>query len=355
MTVYWLLFIFPVLASISPIKTDRIFSIIIWSTYFSILVLAIGFRYEVGGDWENYLTHNTSYTNLKYINFLDLFQIYYFVKDIGFIVIHWISENFFNGIYTTNLICAFIFSAGLYKICRNENFSWISVSISIPYLVVVVAMGYTRQAAAVGFVMLALSEGMCNNKRKFFLHMLLAILLHKTAVIMLVLGLFIKNNTKYFKVFEIAIFIFVSILLLLSLDNIKDMLFHYYEDKTMQSSGAFVRISLSFLSSIVFFINMKKWKLYYSDYKLWLSFSVLTLFMLPASLEFSTLIDRLGIYFIPMQLVIFSRVMNFIDNSVHRALYGISILILYSIVLFVWLNYAVHSVYWIPYNNILFL
>ena len=163
MITYWLLLTIPILLGLSPISPDRYLSILQWFLYFIVLAFLIGFRHEVGGDWVHYMHSNTLYKTLGDVNFADIFTNKYINKDFGFILIHWISQNFFNGIYATNFFVAVIFSSGLIRLCRLTPVPWLAFVISIPYLVIVLSMGYTRQSAAIGFIMHALASIMQNN------------------------------------------------------------------------------------------------------------------------------------------------------------------------------------------------
>ena len=98
----------------------------------------------------------------------------------------------------------------------------------------------------------------------------------------------------------------------------------------------------------------KQWKKDYDDYHIWYWFSfvsIVSLFFIPIS---STLIDRILIYFIPLQLVVYSRLPFLAKNIIQPIYTKLAIITLYAIVHFIWLNYANHSTAWIPYENILF-
>ena len=45
----------------------------------------------------------------------------------------------------------------LIRFCLAQADPWLSVLIAIPYMVIVVAMGYTRQAVALGILMVGLA------------------------------------------------------------------------------------------------------------------------------------------------------------------------------------------------------
>ena len=61
----------------------------------------------------------------------------------------------------------------------------------------------------------------------------------------------------------------------------------------------------------------------------------------------STAVDRLALYLIPLQLAVLPRV----QYLFHGQLFGRAVIVAYAgLVLFTWLNFAVHSRYWVPYQ-----
>jgi hypothetical protein len=93
------------------------------------------------------------------------------------------------------------------------------------------------------------------------------------------------------------------------------------------------------------------------EIRLWKLFSVISLFLffLLFISDASTAIDRIGLYLLPLQLVVFSYLPDMFGNRGELNQIAILIVLLfYAAVLFVWLNFAFHSYYWVPYNNILF-
>jgi hypothetical protein len=74
---------------------------------------------------------------------------------------------------------------------------------------------------------------------------------------------------------------------------------------------------------------------------------VVLLFVSPSS----TAVDRMGLYLIPIQLFVLSRLPDafpIMSRGVNPATLAV---ILYSAaVQFVWLNFAAHARYWIPYQ-----
>ena len=66
---------------------------------FIVLVIVIGFRHEVGGDWSTYLEHLDLASQESLSFTLGL-------TDPGYFFFVWIASNIGGGIYFVNLICA---------------------------------------------------------------------------------------------------------------------------------------------------------------------------------------------------------------------------------------------------------
>jgi len=185
--VYWLILLIPALALLHPSRVDfNLQKILFWSFGF-VLILAIGFRYEVGGDWDRYLF---VYSYLDTGSFIENFR----GRDIGYEFFYWISIHFFNSIYFANFASAIVFVFGLIRFCRIMPMPWLALLVSIPFLVVVVAMGYTRQAAAVGLLMLALVSLIKEKRINFYIYIFLGALFHKSLIIMLFMDFFYNRK-----------------------------------------------------------------------------------------------------------------------------------------------------------------
>jgi hypothetical protein len=102
------------------------------------MAVMIGFRYEVGADWRTYDLL------FKLAGLLDLQRVMQ-IGDPGYQFLNWLIERIGGGLWTVNLVCAG-FSAGGCCVSRESRTDpWLAFVIAIPYLVIVVAMGYTRQ------------------------------------------------------------------------------------------------------------------------------------------------------------------------------------------------------------------
>ena len=57
MTIYWILFIVPLVGVFSPIRFRGISNWIVWGIWACVITGFIGLRYKIGGDWDNYLEY----------------------------------------------------------------------------------------------------------------------------------------------------------------------------------------------------------------------------------------------------------------------------------------------------------
>ena len=213
MSIYWTIFILPILFGISKIKVDNNIKNLLFFIFGLILVVIIGFRHEVGGDWARYISIYEFHTGteLDFSNFKS--------GDYAYELIVWFSNNYLNGIYSTNFICSIFFVAGLFRFCRAMPMQWVALFVSIPFLVVVVSMGYTRQAVAIGFLMWGLVDLMNGKRILFVVSVLIASLFHITAVVMLPIALlYIKRKMSFIYFFGITL---LTLLLVFSLLQLK--------------------------------------------------------------------------------------------------------------------------------------
>ena len=109
-------------------------------------------------------------------------------RDPGYLIIQWVSEYFGWGIIGVNVICALIFSIGLSVFCRSLPRPLLALSVSIPYLVIVVAMGYTRQGVALGLAMIGLVALARNQNRWFVFWVILGVTMHAVLYFLLLLA-----------------------------------------------------------------------------------------------------------------------------------------------------------------------
>ena len=86
MTMYWLLFLWPMLAVLSPNRLTPGGRRLVWFVTAILFVVVMGFRHEVGGDWFNYLPIFQTASNLTLSETASL-------SDPGYYVLSWLIEQ----------------------------------------------------------------------------------------------------------------------------------------------------------------------------------------------------------------------------------------------------------------------
>ncbi|WP_235917225.1 EpsG family protein [Maritimibacter harenae] len=308
------------------------------------LTFVVGFRYEVGGDWENYFRYLLAAQSL---NFADLIT----KDDPGYWALNILSTHLGLGITGVNTFGAFLFTIGLVLFCRSMPRPWLALACAMPYLVTVVAMGYTRQAIALGLVMIGLV--MLGHQRfvAFALWVLAGALFHRSAVVLLpIAGLTISKN-RFLTLSLVTAATAVGYVVLLA--DSASRLIQTYVDQNIESAGAFIRLAMNAVPAAVFLLYGKRFALSPHERKLWLILSLIALCMFLAFFptNLSTALDRMALYIIPLQLVVFAHLPDAIGvfGRRNQAIVAL-ILAYYAAILFVWLNFATHSRYWVPYQ-----
>ena len=316
-----------------------------WIFFGFSLIIIIGFRDEVGADWNAYLRH---YKVAKEANF---FEVLILLSDLGHSILIWLMAKLNLKIYGLNFIYAIIFVVGLFKFCKYQPYPWLSLTVAIPYLTIVVAMSLSKQASAIGLVLLAISFLMKKNYKAYIAFIILASLFHYSAIVMLFFLSFLINK-KYILSFLFITSIFFLFYFFFIKSDIQDLLLTYITFN-LKSSGAIFRISLNLFAAIILIYFSKKWKEKFNDFNFWFLFSLASIFAFIFQNFAETAIDRLSIYLIPLQLVVFSRLPIFFKNNQVKKIVRFFIIIFYFFVLIIWVNFANHSKSWFPYKNII--
>jgi hypothetical protein len=349
MALYWLLLLLPLFAAIGEPRVagaslaERSWGLS-FQLYFVLLVLLVGCRHEVGGDWGSYLLTIDAALQQTFAEAM--------VQrgDKAYDALTWLSANAGAGIYGVNLSCALVFASGLVVFCKNSPQPWLSLAVAVPYLVVVVAMGYTRQGVAIGLVMLGLVSLDKGNMAKFVIWVSVAALFHKTALILIPMAIFAgrKNWMALAGVLLTAVLMFF----LLLAEHADHLILGYITDQ-MASSGAAIRIAMNAVPALVFLVFRKRFDLTDAQrlFWTWMSFGGLAFIGLLAVSPSSTAVDRVALYWIPLQLYVWSRWPAAMARTHIGQLPWVAGVLLYSLVVqFVWLFYADHSWAWVPYQ-----
>lgn len=349
---YWLIFLIPSAAAlgggwVSP--QIRLSRGIYKPTYgylslVAILAFFIGYRHEVGADWFSYIGNLENQYSLSLYEVLSR-------GDPGYYLLNWLATRSGDDIYIVNLVCGLIGAVGLVVFSRTQPRPLLAVAVAVPYLVSVVMMGYTRQGAALGLGMLGLASLLRARPRQFIFWALFATTFHKSAVVLLPLAVLGRTRTRWVTMLAVAgmgavaYWVFVQ-------DHF-DQLYATYIESEYQSAGALVRLGMNALPAAILLIWGKRFTLLYNEQRIWFWAAVAAIALLLAYpiIPSSTALDRLGLFLIPLQLVVFSHLPDAIGRTGKSNRDWVAVILAYyAFVQFVWLNYASHAPDWLPYQ-----
>ncbi len=344
---YFFAYILAAIPAISTANRQKVgSSAAVWSVVWVLLTIFVGWRHYVGGDWYNYLRRFQQVADLSLGATLEK-------SDPGYQLFVYVAHQWGLDIYSVNFFSAVLFVSGLVVFLRKEMNPWLGLTVALPYLIVVVSMGYTRQAVALGLVM----WGLASLERKRFIRFLLFIALatsfHKSAVLMIAFGMFTQGRGKLFK--AVAVVVAGVGIWLSFVEEESATLWKNYVEEEMKSQGAMIRVVLNFIPAVLLLLFRKKWQIYFKDYTLWSMVALASVASVVAVQFASTAVDRMALYFIPIQMVVYARLPFLARGLLSAKITTIVIVVFYLLILFVWLNYAANAKYWIPYQNLLFL
>lgn len=341
---YWLIFLIPMLGVLVRGSLRPPLATFSWLSVTVVLSLIMGLRHEVGGDWFNYLSQFWRFSSGG------LAEVIKDAKDPGYSLLGWLASNLGGGIYLLNLMCAVPLAVGIVALARRQPWPMLAVLVAVPYLIIVVGMGYTRQSAAIGCAMLGLVALGDRQQRKFIVWILLAATFHKTAVLLLPIAALAATRNRIWSYLWIGVISLVGTWLFI-MDS-REVLWANYvvSDYADASQGAAIRVLMNAVPAALVLTLGHRLFIDVVELRLWrwmAIISIMTLFLLPIS---ATAVDRMALYFIPLQLVVFARLPLVVSSVQLRTLVVLGTVFYYGGVQFVWLNFASHAGAWLPYQ-----
>lgn len=347
---YWAMFLLPAVGALvegaslrAPARSQRKGQLQ-WITVGVGVAVLVGLRAHVGGDWANYEAMLDAWDGMSLSEAVT-------VTEPGFGILSWIALQLDWGLVGVNMLTAPLFAFALVRFCRSLPRPWLALAISIPYLVIVVAMGYSRQGVALACSMLGLLALGKGSIRSFAAWVILGATFHKTAVLLLPLAAFMRNRNALLSIVYLVAIAIAGYFVVRS-DAAAD-LYENYVLAQYQSEGALVRLLMNAVPAVLFLRTWRRFGLTPAQVALWRWFSWISLALLAALFvtNASTAVDRVALYILPLQLVVFSRLPEVLgQRTLSGQTWVVMIVIYYAAVLFTWLNFATHAQYWIPYR-----
>ena len=346
MVIYFAMISVPALFAMAMPKSKNL---LLFLAIFVLYVFLIGCRENIGMDWNNYLAIHTQMRRTDIDEVL-------FGTDSASNLLFWISQRYYSGIYTSNLISAAILTAGVLIFSYRTTEPWLSVVAATPYVCIVVGMSATRQAMAVGVIFTAIALwheiGAVRKGALIFI----ASLFHTSAIL---IGAFLVQDLRINPVFRLAIGLLVILagFSILSRSGIYAGQLDFYAESYLStqgqiiSPGALAHVLLVAAPAVLYFVFRNR---IYSvfDRSQFLDLSaVVCLALIPASFIFSTAASRFSIYMQFFPMITYPVLVEIFVQRDIKILIRAGVIALNFAFIFVWLRYANNSFAYLPYKN----
>lgn len=351
MLMYWLLLAYPaVMALAYPARTEQTRQsagqVLALAGFVLFYTLMAGMRWDVGGDWGNYeeIYDDIALSSLSYAMG---------VTDPLYGLVNWVSAQFDLDIYFVNGVCAFLLVLGVAQVVGRFRDPWLAVLMAVPYLLIVVGLGYIRQGAAIGLLLMAIAAFDRGKLIRTGVFLLMAIGFHATAI--MVIPLFGYSLGTRYRLFAVVVGLATIYAYFAIVVPALDRFNAGYIDQELESTGALTRLLMSFIPSLLLLL---RWRHIGGSSRLrpvWISVAIanvlllLLLFVSPSS----TAVDRAGLYFSIAQLLVFGEFRNLLPTPERMTAFVRVLLIgVASAVQVVWLVYATNAEFWVPYKTL---
>lgn len=344
MLIYWSLFLIPAMAAVSPYRLDNASRRVVMILVGVILWALIGLRDRVGHDWNNYLRIYDRVANMDLLGVIT-------EAEPGYAFFNWAAYHLGWGIQGVNAACAAIFVIGLFAFLRRQPNFWLTLSLAMPVLVIGMSMGGTRQATALGFLMMAFVAFQDRKLLRYIILIVLGVLFHRSVAAFLLFAFFLDGRLRIWPlIIGGAVFFALGVFVL---GDAVDYYEGAYVGADITASGALPRIALTVIAAVIFLFYRKAWTARYDDGVLFTLAALTALAMSLGTINTLAATDRMVMYLLPIQVAIFSRLPVFFRAQTRR-LVAFAVFGLYAAILFVWLNFSDFAQSsWVPYGNVL--
>ena len=332
-----------------------------------LIIFFVAFRFEVGGDWESYKDNYQKITNLGLFKGLISYN-----SKFAVLIVH-ATKNF--SILTETLVLGVIYSFFYTKYLLSTKSFFLSLYVTFPVFLFLVGLGYVHQGVAITICWQLLINYRTRTIKEIIAYVLLASLIHMSALIFLYFVIpkfknfkfFLKYIKNFFSKWIAVIFLILACLHLTGIDFFLDLyidvrkkflvyLFHDY----YASNGTLLRVFLFIPSLYIFkFIELDFFKkkdnlelLNLLKCSLLLMFITLLISAIFRASILFAFVDRIFFCFIFFQVFVLTayyKQYKLRDNIlIDLATYLFPFVYLLMLVFF-----SKYATWWIPYKNIL--
>lgn len=309
------------------------------------LVVVIGTRFHVGCDWNNYLFF---FVRAQYSSLPEALTI----NSPGYMLVNWLVARIGLSLAGVNTVCAMILVGGLIPFCAARQRPWLGLLIALPVLVLNGGMSGPRQATATGLLIIALHLHLQSESRRAVgVLLLVGLTFHATLIVLLPAMVLMRRPTPRHSgallmaagAASLAVTGLVAVVPLTA--NIVS--------GWSYSGGAWFRAVPTIVALAAYPLVVARATLSARERSALFWLAVFSIIILPFGLVSTMLMDRLGWYAVPFQILVLTRlpsVLHYRPVSVMVAA-GVALM---SVALFLgWLQFGSTRLCALPYRSYL--
>lgn len=345
---YFLLMLMP--STFALFNTRRL-SLFLWYLTLIVFIIFVGFRFEIGPDWRQYVNIHKS------LSYKDFWDVLLQAEPLSYLLF-WASETSGFDMYGSNVVAAIITLTGVFSFARRTANPWIAVLAVTPYFIFVMGMSGIRQTMAAGIILFLFSRWEHYNLPTRGVYILVAALFHTSALINNIFLIIKMNIALRYKVALGFVIFVVTLYLSFEVSTYADNIEKYQErylgnDLGVRSFGSLYHIAMIVFPALLGFIYRRRILGIIHNPSLFNFGLYAALFVLLINFYSPTVASRLTIYlyFLPMMMYPALVVMNG-----RRAMLGISFAIItfHVLILLSWFTFGNHAFAYTNCRNILF-
>lgn len=342
MTPYLLMLALPGLFALAGVRRSGAAWLVVAILYW----VMIGFRFQVGMDWNNYLDHYQAAAGRPLLELM-------LRTEPGFQVLLWAAHNIGGGYPLINAVAGLVFCWGFFFVARTCREPFLAVVAATPLLVVAFAMSGTRQSMALGIIFYLFSTWERRSLLSRIAVVLLASLFHFSSIFILLFVALARQSLAA----RIAGTLASTTVLFLVIYFVPEIIQNYSElyvvagERRLDAPGALAHVGVVAAPAFAYFIYRKAWVRMYGTNPLYENLAIVALLALPGILVSSVGAYRFALYLWPMAMYVISGMPALIGNATGRVLYRLLVLMASGALLVGWLTLSYNGSAWFPYEN----
>lgn len=347
MTAYFAMLAVPAFAAMAGMGRAWITLLIVAVLY----LLMVGFRFEVGMDWTNYLR---IYEYRFVLGAGSSLLAAVTSVEPGFALLSWIAAATGGDIYLINAVSAAIFCWGFFAFAKRCPEPFIAVVAATPLVVIAMAMNLTRQSIAFGIIAYLFATWELRGSFARVAYVLVAATFHFSALFVMVFVALSAKTTAFARYAAAAGALAMIVGITLMAPDAWESYSRLYVSRKVQASGAIFHVAVLAGAGMLYLVLQSKWRVTAKESLLFRNLAVATLAAIPVTFLSSVAAYRFSLYLWPVAMYAIGAVSSLIPRPEGRFLCRLVIIIGSAAILWLWLEFAKNSVAWIPYQNWLF-